>query len=175
MGIIIQKAWYGYSGEVAHDVTAAVQAKIPGTNNISFEINQANLGLSGLSNNPRQLTVTYAYGTLPGPGSTVISKSGLDGQTMKLNYAPPYLIFSRVTYGTDKVFIDITKAMQEAIFTSTDNMIFTIGSGQFLERIGGDPALGVPKVCSIYYTLNGTTQECIMARDGDQVNLNVGP
>jgi len=174
MGILIKKAWYGYAGEVAHDVTQAVIGKMSGTNNIVFTINAQNLGLSGLSNNARQLCVTYAYGTVPGPGSLEVSKSGLDGQTMTLYYAPTQLIFTRVTYGTEHVCSDITTLMQRAIFQSPANMIFQVGSSAFLARYGGDIHPNVPKVCCIYYTASGQDQ-CIIARDGDNVNLNTGP
>lgn len=175
MGILIKKAWYGYAGEAAHDVTQAVIGKMSGTNNITFTINAQNLGLSGLSNNARQLTVIYAYGTVPGPGSLEISKSGLDGQTMTLYYAPTQLIFTKVTYGTEHVCNDITTQMQRAIFQSPANMVFQVGSSAFLAQYGGDPAPNIQKVCCIYYTFNGSNVECIMARDGDNVNLNTGP
>jgi len=176
---LIKKAWYGYAGEAAHDVTQAIKNKMAGTNNINVAISAQNLGLSGLSSNNRQLTVTYAYGTVDGPGSYEVSKSGLDGQTLKLNYLPPGIIFNRVTYGTNQIFVDITKAMQENIFLSESNMIFTVGSPDFLTRYARvDPAPFITKICCIYYRYNinnSIAEECIVARDFEEVNLNFGP
>jgi hypothetical protein len=174
MSITIKSAWYGYFNEKAHNVTSAIQAKIGNPQkDISFTVNPTELGLSGLSVNSRALTVTFQY-TSTGPALT---KSVFDGKNMKLNASPlNRIIFNKVTYGTDSLFIDITKEFQEAMWLNSDNLIFTVGSEKFLgQYCRADIAKFVPKTLCLDYTWDGQPQETIVARDGDNINMNFGP
>lgn len=172
--IHVINASYGSGSVQAVDVTATVQAFVNANRGGSLVVSNDSLRLSSDPSvgQRKSLVVTCQY-TNGVESSLEIIKSAVEGGT--ISFAPPEKFVPvnlvSATYGTDKVFKDITYGL--ACFMADPNNNYVISTDPLcsLYCYGQDIAPGIAKTLNLIITKQGSPEHRICLNDGQEVNL----